>query len=318
MPNAYTDILSGTSLGTTSLVNTAYDKLVEYALRSMPLWRMVATKKVSDQSHPGDSIKFNLYADMTTATSTLTETTDPDSVQVPSTTTVTVTLGEYGNATLATRKLRLFALSDVDVGVANIVAFNLAQSLDEVVRNVVRQGTNVIRENAGVMKFNSGTVGAVESDDLIKSRDIRASVAKLRGRNAMPWDGSNYICMIHPDVSFDLRSEAGSAATWRPPHEQSGASSIWSGNIGTYEGAIFIETPRTYSAADGSGSITAHRTILCGQQALAEVVAEEPHVVIGPVIDKLMRYRPVGWYGVLGWARYREEALQRIETASSI
>ena len=59
-------------------------------------------------------------------------------------------------------------------------------------------------------------------------------------------------------------------------------------------------------------------TIVCGKQAMAQAVAEEPHTVIGPVVDKLMRFRPMGWYGVLGFARYREEALYRIETGSSI
>ncbi len=59
-------------------------------------------------------------------------------------------------------------------------------------------------------------------------------------------------------------------------------------------------------------------TLLCGQQALAEAVAEEPHIVIGNVTDKLMRFRPMGWYGVLGFARYREDALYRIESGSSI
>jgi hypothetical protein len=59
-------------------------------------------------------------------------------------------------------------------------------------------------------------------------------------------------------------------------------------------------------------------TYFAGQQALAEAVAEEPHVVIGPVVDKLMRHRPLGWYGVLGQAIYREEALYRVETSSSI
>jgi purine-cytosine permease-like protein len=59
-------------------------------------------------------------------------------------------------------------------------------------------------------------------------------------------------------------------------------------------------------------------TIVAGKQAMAQAVAEEPHVVIGPVVDKLMRFRPMGWYGVLGFARYREEALYRLETGSSI
>ena len=59
-------------------------------------------------------------------------------------------------------------------------------------------------------------------------------------------------------------------------------------------------------------------TIVAGKQAMAQAVAEEPHVVIGNVTDKLMRFRPMGWYGVLGFARYREEALFRLETGSSI
>jgi hypothetical protein len=51
---------------------------------------------------------------------------------------------------------------------------------------------------------------------------------------------------------------------------------------------------------------------------LAEAVAEEPHVIFGPVVDKLMRFRPFGWYGVLGWQRYRDASLVRIESTSSI
>jgi hypothetical protein len=47
-------------------------------------------------------------------------------------------------------------------------------------------------------------------------------------------------------------------------------------------------------------------------------VAQEPGVVIGNVTDRLMRFRPIGWYGVLGFARYREAALYRIESGSSI
>ena len=61
-----------------------------------------------------------------------------------------------------------------------------------------------------------------------------------------------------------------------------------------------------------------YRTILAGKQALAEAVAQEPNVVIGPVVDRLMRFRPIGWYGVLGFSRYREAALYRIESGSSI
>jgi len=280
--------------------------------------RMFADKKVVDQSMPGSSIVFDLYADMTTATSTLTETTDPTPVQVPATSTVTVSLAEYGNTTLTTRKLREFTFSDIDAAIGNIVAYNMVNSLDEVVRDVISGGTNVTREASGSMTFNTGAVSDVTASDLLLSRDIRSGVTKLRSRNVAPVNGSAYVCMIHPNVSYDLRSEAGASATWRQPHENSAPGPIWAGMIGQYEGAIFIETPRTKTGTDGAASATVHRTVMLGQQGLAEAVSVEPGVVIGPVIDSLNRFRPLGWYGILGWSRYREASLQRIETSSTL
>jgi N4-gp56 family major capsid protein len=313
----HTDILSGTGLGS-ELVKTAYDKYVLFALRSFPMFRSLADKRVVDQSMPGDSIVFNLYTDLATATSTLTETTDPTPTQVPATDQVTVTLGEYGANTLTTRKLRLFTLTDIDPAIANIVAYQMVNSLDEVVRTVISGGTNVTREIAGSMVFNTGATNQVTSEDIFTSRDVRSAVTKLRGRNVMPTNGASYTCLIHPDVSYDLRSEAGSSATWRPPHENSGPGPIWAGHIGEYEGANFVESPRTLVGANGASSATVHRTIFVGQQCLAEAVAQEPGVIFGPITDTLNRFRPIGWYGVLGWARYREEAIQRVETSSTL
>jgi hypothetical protein len=86
---------------------------------------------------------------------------------------------------------------------------------------------------------------------------------------------------------------------------------------------VTIDTAITTQVTSGASITFTHETnvyntYFAGQQALAEAVAEEPHVVIGPVVDKLMRHRPLGWYGVLGHAIYRQEALYRVETSSSI
>lgn len=315
MANAYTDT-SGSSLGT-SLVQTAYDRLVEFQLRSIPMFRQFATKRPERQAMPGSSVVFQLYNDLAAATSALTETTDPDSVAIGNTSSVTVTLYEYGNAALVTRKLQLFSLADVDPAIADIVAYNMADSIDVLSQTELRGGTNVIREISGTMTIG-GATNTVTSTDTVKSRDFRAAVAKLRGNSAVPVSGSFYAAVVHPDVSMDLRAETG-AGGWRTPNEY-GASQdrIWAGEIGAYEGARFVENPRCYKATDGATSETVFRSYVIGRQALAEAVAEEPHVVIGPVVDKLMRFRPIGWYGVLGWKRYRENALFRIETAGSL
>jgi N4-gp56 family major capsid protein len=311
MTDAFTST-STASLGT-SLVQTAYDRYVEFALRAMPLLRDVADKRPVQQAMPGSSVVFQLYTDLSKVTGTLSETVDPDAVALGNTSNVTVTLNEYGNAAIATRKLELFSLSDVDPAIADIIAFNMADSLDEFVQTELRGGTNVIYGGTA-----TGTTG-ITGGGTITSANIRKAVAKLRAGKAVPRVGELYWVGIHPEVSHDLRAETGDTG-WRSAHiyNDAGAGQLWPGNIGVYEGAMFIESPRLYTATDGDSSAKVYRTIVAGKQALAEAVAQEPSVVIGPVTDKLMRFRPIGWYGVLGWKRYREEALYRLENTSSI
>ena len=310
MGNAYTS-----STQVAGLVKAAYDRYVEFALRSQPLFRNLADKRPVQQAMPGSSVVFQIYADLAQATGTLTENVDPDAVALSNTSTVTVTLNEYGNAALLTRKLGLFSLSDVDPAAADIIAYNMADSLDSVVMTELRGGSNVrfARDSSDTPTQTS----EVEITDVAKLDDIRYVVAKLRANLAVPRNGSLYAAYIHPEVSFDIRKES-TGGGFQDLHKYDATENFWPGFIGTIEGAYFIETPRMYSATDGTSSARVYRTIVVGKQALAEAVAEEPHTVVGPVTDKLMRHRPLGWYGVLGWKRYREAALWRIESASSI
>ena len=297
------------------LVQKAYDRLIEFELRSTPLLRSVADKKPARQAMPGSSVALQIYADMSKATTALSEEVDPTAVALSTPSIVNITLNEYGNATLVSRKLQLMSLADVDPAVANLIAFNMADSIDDLAQTALLTGTNVIYATGGTT--TATTTSGITSDDTITAADIRKAVAKLRTNKANGRKGSMYWCGIHPEVSHDLRAESGSA-NWRLPHEYSAAENIWAGEIGNFEGAYFVESPRLKKGADGASSINVYRTFICGQQALAEAVAEEPHVVIGPVVDRLMRQRPIGWYGVLGHAVYRNDALYRIESASAL
>jgi len=315
--NAYT----GTA-AVSNVVQTAYDRMVEFALRSQPLFRQVADKRPAQQAMPGSSVVLEIYQDLAQVTSTLTETVDPDAVAIGNPTTVSITLNEYGNTVLQTRLLNLFSFTDVAPAITNQVAYNMANSIDLVVQNVLRTGiTNIVQENGGALFASGGTTTNITSTDVLKSRDIRAAVALLRTNQAVPKKGSLYYVALHPEVSYDLRSETGDTG-WRQPHDYSAPGSIWAGEIGEYEGAFFVETPRAYSAQAGSGSGSSQtrvfNTYMLGQQALAEALSEEFHVVFGPVVDKLMRFRPVGWYGVAGWSIYRTAASQMIQTAATL
>lgn len=319
MANAFTD-----TAAMSNAVQTAYDKLFEFQLRSQPLFRALADKRPANQTSPGSSIVLELFNDLPEQTATLTETTDPDAVAVPNTSTVTLTLNEYGNPVLTTRKLRLFSLTDVDPAIANMVAYNAATSIDTVVQTKLRGGSNLIQKQGGSSTYATNATGSTAAatmvpTDTMDSAIARLATTKLRTQLAVPKRGNLYGCYIHPEVSHDLRAETGQAA-WRDPHNYSAAGNIWAGELGTYEGAYYVESPRCYNAVDAGATtnVRRFRTYYCGQQALAEAVAEEFHMVAGPVVDKLARFRPLGWYGVAGWSLYRQEALIRVETSSSI
>lgn|ERR1019366_6659254 len=343
---------NSTTNGPTSLVQTAYDRFIEMALRARPLIRDLADKKPVQQAMPGQSIVFQIYADMAPATSALSETVSPDAVALSALTSITVTLVEQGNSSLTTRKLELVSLSDVDSALVDIIGYNMYDSLDVLALNELVGGPNAIAEVAGALvstyngtAYTAGvTQGTVLVTDTIKSRDIRFAVAKLRANKVVPRAGDYFWVGIHPEVSHDLRAETGELG-WRNDHRYSetGASEFWPGTIGTFEGAMFVESPRMFNAADGAtgtGGTYANtsytgtfgttsyvngttgtrifRTLVAGKQALAEAVGQEPGVIIGPIIDPFLRFRPIGWYGLIGLKRYRDASLVRIETSSSI
>lgn len=303
----------GGTIGSAGLVQKAYDRMIEFALRDEPLIRSVADKRPTDQTIPGSVVVMQLHPEMTKVTSALSETVDPDGVTLATPTTVTITLQEFGNSTTNTRALKIFSYVGVDDDIVNLMAVNQADSIDEIAMTTLRGGSNVIYSGATATSTVTVTAAAT-----LSSANIRKAVAKLRANKAKGRKGAMYWAGIHPEVAHDLMAETGSAGWLLPNQYGSDQSAIWASEIGSYAGAFFVESPRLYSATDGASSAKVYRTIIAGKQALAEAVGEEPHTVLGNVTDRLKRFQPIGWYGVLGFARYREAALYRIESGSSI
>lgn len=302
----------------TNLVKTAFDKVVDLQLWSEPMYRKFATHRKTDLTSPGSSVTWYTHQDIADATSTLNEVTDPSIVTLSNPTSVNVALAEYGNATVSTLRLREFSLSTIDTAQAELVARNMRNSLDSIVGTVLRGGTNVIYSNAGAVD-TTGPTNTVGSGDTFKAALARYTVSKMRARNALEFDDGYFVGLIHPDQSHDLRAETGMAA-WRDPHvyAENANQMIWKGEVGVFEGIRWIESPRVYSATDGTTSARVYRSLVLGKEALAELVSIEPSVVVSPQTDLFRRLLTIGWYGMAGWGRWREECLQRIETASAI
>ncbi|NBW20638.1 MAG: N4-gp56 family major capsid protein [Caulobacteraceae bacterium] len=439
MAAPYTD-----SATLTALVTAAYDRQVRLSLRSVPMFRSVATVKVVDQTHPGSSVAFLIHGDLSPATATLSDnmstastngtsinapTNDPTGAVLSNPTSVTVTLNEYGNFTVVTKALREFALdNNLDGNIANVIAYNLANSVDIVIRNIlvgtdnnitsqvvtsnsnyikpvkrsysellrlgtgtsvssstttitvastvnlkvgmtfsVVAGTGVLAAGAAgntIATIASGTTftvttapttalsgatlafdtnyfleasgastaGSLSSLGTLTAKDVRWVVAQLRANNVQTVDGQNYVAFIHPTVAADFRAEtssSGASAIWAAPHTYSETSNMYAGEIGTFEGVRFIETPRVPAigntivavkngTAQNSITANAYTTFVMGADALAEAVAEEFHIVAdGTIVDPLKRRMALGWYGVAGWNLFRAEALYAIKSTTN-
>ena len=387
---------TGTPTGTgniTALVQAAYDQYVRMALRSIPVMRSLADVKPVQQAMPGSSVVFSIYSDLAQATSTLNESTDVSSIALGNPSQVSVTLNEYGSAVTTTKKLNLTSFNDVDSALADIIAYNAADSIDNVVGQVLSAGTNVIY-SAGPSGTAPTASSGVVAADTIGVTDIRNAVVSLRTNKALPRMGELYAAYLHPRQSADLRAETGTGG-FQELTKYVERTPFVAGAVGVIEGAFIVETPRvlngmnlganggitptvsiTNVAADGTnatlttavahglgvgqvvtvaasnalfngtfttisgttgstikyalaqtvssvaatGTVTFtnnYRAIVAGREALAEAQAADISTVIGPEIDALRRFRTIGWYYFGGFARLREAALFRIESAAT-
>ena len=307
-----TGSFTGTS-DISNLVKAAYDQYVRMALRSIPVMRALADVKPVQQAMPGSSVVFSIYSDLAAATSTLTETSDVSSIALGNPSQVTVTLNEYGSAVTTTKKLNLTSFNDVDAALADIIAYNAADSIDSVVAAVLTGGTNVIYGG------NATTTNTIDSADTISVADIRNAVTELRTNKALPRLGELYAAYLHPRQAADLRAESGTGGFQDiVKYTDNVSKTIIPGSVGVIEGAFVVETPRVpFAVNTNSPAVNVYKAVVAGREALAEAMGQDINTVIGPEIDALRRFRTIGWYYFGGFARLREAALYRIESSAS-
>ena len=302
-------------------VKAAYALAFDWALRHNRVLEPLVDFQPRQVAHPGSSITVqlnNYYSttDVVNATTPLDEETDVTAVKLPGTTTVTFTPKEYGFANEWTIKLSKRGLTPVEPVIAQAVAAHCKDTIDYLVQTTMRSGSNVTRPSG-----RAATNAIVQNaTDYYKATMIRQAVTALRGRAAQPRDGGFYLGVLHPNAIHDLREETGSGS-WRVPKEYgTDQTHIYNGEFGEFEGVRFISTATLFRAADNDGATSAKvlRGFILGKEALGKAVVSDPTTVMSPVIDKLERFRGLGWKADLDYQVYRGAALQRLEGASSI
>jgi len=298
--------------GVGNLVVNAYDTYVRAALRSLPVMRSVADVRPVALTNPGTTLKFAVYANLAAATTALTETSDVTPVALANPSQVTVTVTEYGNAVEQTEKVNLASFSSIDTMIGDAIAYNAADTLDQLVATALTSGTVV---KYGGSRTSTATLTAT---DVLSTTMLRKAQTTLLESNAQPRVGDLYTLFIHPRQAFDLRAETGSGG-FVDIHKYTteNVGNLLTGTIGVLEGFQVVQTSRVPSGADGASSATVYKAVAVGKEALLEANVYDVQTVVAPQIDILRRKSALGWKYFGGWGIFRDAAVVRLETGGS-
>jgi len=307
----------GSYLGGTT-VKEVFNRAALEAYRAENVYRRVADVKWDEASDPmpGNPVTFTIITAIAPQTTPLSETVEPTPGNITDTQ-KSITLAEYGHAVKPTKKLKVTSFLGMDLVATQEITANMEESVDIVARDVLVAGDNALFAGDATSRIT------INAGDTLSANNIRRARAYLKGKLTPPPPGSNmYVSFIHPDVNYDLQVESGQQA-WSAPHVYADPSAMYTGEIGALSGVRFVENANAKIWANaGSGSpgglLDVYATIFVGRQALGEAVGVPQHVIIAGPFDDLQRFVSIGWYGLLGYGRIRENSLLRYESLSSI
>jgi N4-gp56 family major capsid protein len=311
-----------TTTASTGFDTAAYNAALGFALRPELYFDDFASVRATAQTHNGASVFFPFLTEMAPVSTPLTEGTDVTPVAVADSG-VIVTLAEYGNVVNYTSRWLATSYVPLIPGLSNLLGYNAGISMDTIALATVAGGTNVQYGGAATSR------ATVAAGHVIDSADVRLAYARLRAASVQRINGM-FRAYTHPDVMYDLKSETGEVG-WRAVHNYSAPENILLGSPGYYEGFAWIDTPRaTLRANAGVGSLVdVYDTYFVGAESIAKAystgthldgqnMGAQPITVRGPIVDSLFREAPMGWYWFGGYNIYRQDAIRRLESSSSI
>lgn len=218
--------------GTTQLTNEVkpiYDGFYYLAGQSNVFFDQFADLRVVTEGQKGSSYNFPIVESLQPNASVLDEYTDVSSQQMR-VNEIVVSLSEYGGAIDLTRFLAATAYPDVYEQAAYANGYNLAESLDNVVRAVAGQGSRVFYPS-GVTARTS--INGKDNSGHRLSTTMLERIATIARGIKMPLFEDNTLAMvIHPFCHYDLLQDTNlqtMASRQHPEIQFNGEIAYWSG-----------------------------------------------------------------------------------------
>ena len=153
-------------------------------------------------------------------------------------------IAQYGTYTTISDKLEMRAYDDVILGATEEMGAAAAETQETLIRGALMTGTNVLYcdnidaegKVVGTPKIQYEMEYAENAKALLTPDMVNQAVTKLK-KDRVPTIGGKYVAVIHPSVSYDLRS----SKEWIEAHKYSATTEIFNGEIGELHGVRFVE-----------------------------------------------------------------------------
>ena len=271
--NAYTGVYDASATTTQSMSPTMkeyYDtELLENA-RAKLIFSQLGKQQSLPKRH-GKTVSWRKWNTFDKAMTPLKEGVIPTGQKFGMTET-NVSIQQYGDYTAISDQLEMHALDPVILGATEEMGAAGGATADTLVRNVLATGTCVIYADTldanGVPTSTPvGRYGMTASNNRLTPDTVNKAYTFLKKQKAPFYEGNKYVAVIHPSVTYDLRSNP----DWIDFHKYSATTEIFEGEIGELHGVRFIENTEapifnggnlfssaqsylTYSAYTGSDS----------------------------------------------------------------
>lgn len=247
-------------------------------------------QKSTHSAGSGKVMRMNVYSPLTTATTALTEGSNPSEASLSSST-VDVTLKEYGTTVKVAKLLNRTSIDVDGREKTEVVGQNMGETLDELCRDAIYTGATA-QIAAGKVLSN------VAATDTLTALEIRKAVRTLKGNKALRYPDGNFLGKIGQMTSFDLMGDS----TWVNAKTYSDVSGLYAGEVGRLHGVRFIETTNQKSE---SSTVTVYSNFIHGQKAIGEYELEGdmPKLYIkvptsSDTSNPADRYSTISWAGV--------------------
>lgn len=276
-------------------------------------------QKRSIPKNGGKTIEFRQYADLPKATTPLTEGVTPTGQKL-SASKIEATVSQYGGYVTISDVLDLTAIDNNVLEATKAVGKQAGLTLDTITRNVLQAGTNVYYcpKSDGTQPASRATL---DKTCTLTVDTVKRIVALMRGKN-VPTIGEDYVCLLHPYVSYDLMADP----KWEESQKYQNAQAIYKGEIGRIGGVRFVESSeaKVYTGDGCPAGLAVFGCLFLGENAygVTDVAGGGLKTIIKQLgsagtADPLDQRATVGWKALKTAERLVEAYMWRVECVSA-